>query len=97
MDCPSWTQELSRRGNPCFYSTGSWSQVFALDARTGNRGLVMYGDKLYVGLRDGRLVALEMKTGRPVWSVQTTPIGKPYTISGAARNRPRGGLRLRER
>jgi PQQ-dependent dehydrogenase (methanol/ethanol family) len=45
----------------------------------------MYGDKVYAGLLDGRLVALDKDTGRPAWSVQTTPIGEDYSITGAPR------------
>ena len=33
-----------------------------------NRGVALYGDKVYVGTLDGRLVALEQKTGKEVWS-----------------------------
>ncbi len=50
-----------------------------------NRGLAMYGNNVYVGLLDGRLVALDRDTGQPVWSVQTTPIGEDYSITGAPR------------
>jgi quinohemoprotein ethanol dehydrogenase len=40
---------------------------------------------IYVGVIDGRLVALDAQTGDPVWSVQTTPVDQPYTITGAPR------------
>ena len=50
-----------------------------------NRGVALYGDKVFVGLLDGRLVALDKETGHPVWSVQTTPIGQDYSITGAPR------------
>ena len=50
-----------------------------------NRGVAMYRDKVYVGTIDGRLVALDRKTGAPVWSVQTTPKDGPYAITGAPR------------
>ncbi|MES2492977.1 MAG: PQQ-dependent dehydrogenase, methanol/ethanol family [Pseudomonadota bacterium] len=51
----------------------------------GNRGVAMYDGKLYLGTFDGRLVSLDAKTGKPVWSVQTTDVTKPYTITGAPR------------
>lgn len=51
----------------------------------GNRGVAIWGDKLYVGTLDGRLIALEAATGKPVWSVQTTDPERPYTITGAPR------------
>jgi PQQ-dependent dehydrogenase (methanol/ethanol family) len=50
-----------------------------------NRGVALYKGRVYVGLLDGRLVALDAETGTPVWSVQTTPPGTDYTITGAPR------------
>ena len=40
-----------------------------------NRGVALYNGKVYAGLLDGRLVALDAATGRLVWAVQTTPVG----------------------
>ncbi len=90
------------------YVTGSWSRVYAMDARTGallwqydpkvqrswavnlccdvvNRGVAAWQGRIYVGTLDGRLVALNAETGKIDWSVQTTPIDKPYSITGAPR------------
>ncbi len=50
-----------------------------------NRGVAMRGDLVYVGLLDGRLVALERADGSVRWTVQTTPAGSDYTITGAPR------------
>jgi quinohemoprotein ethanol dehydrogenase len=50
-----------------------------------NRGVALYEDKVYVGAIDGRLIALDAKTGAEVWSVQTTDPERPYTITGAPR------------
>jgi quinohemoprotein ethanol dehydrogenase len=50
-----------------------------------NRGVAIYKGKVYVGLLDGRLVALDAKTGEVTWSVQTTPVGSDYSITGAPR------------
>ena len=50
-----------------------------------NRGVALYDGRVYVGLLDGRLVALDAQTGKPVWSVQTTPPNTDYTITGAPR------------
>ena len=50
-----------------------------------NRGVALYEDKVYIGTIDGRLIALEAKTGTEVWSVQTTDPERPYTITGAPR------------
>ena len=50
-----------------------------------NRGVAIYGDKIYAGLLDGRLVALNKETGLVEWVVQTTPRGHDYSITGAPR------------
>ena len=50
-----------------------------------NRGVALYEDKVFVGLLDGRLVALNRKTGALVWSVATTPPNTDYSITGAPR------------
>jgi len=50
-----------------------------------NRGLGLYQNKVYVPVIDGRLVALEMATGKEVWSVQTTPVGEDYSVTMAPR------------
>jgi quinohemoprotein ethanol dehydrogenase len=50
-----------------------------------NRGVALYDGKVYVGVIDGRLAALDATTGTPVWDVQTTPVDEPYTITGAPR------------
>jgi quinohemoprotein ethanol dehydrogenase len=90
------------------YVSGSWSVVYALDARTGeelwvydpkvsgedaakgccdvvNRGVAVYEGKVFVGVFDGRLEALDAKTGEVVWSQVTVDQSKPYTITGAPR------------
>ncbi|WP_016744192.1 PQQ-dependent dehydrogenase, methanol/ethanol family [Rhizorhabdus wittichii] len=50
-----------------------------------NRGVAYADGKVFVGVLDGRLVALDAKTGKPVWTVQTTDTTKSYTITGAPR------------
>jgi quinohemoprotein ethanol dehydrogenase len=50
-----------------------------------NRGVAVYKGRAYVGLLDGRLVALNAQTGDVAWSVQTTPPGSDYSITGAPR------------
>jgi len=90
------------------YSTGTWSVVYAHNAKTGellwrhdpevdraygywaccdvvNRGVAIYQDKVYVGVLDGRLQALDAATGALVWEQQTTDPDKAYTITGAPR------------
>ena len=50
-----------------------------------NRGVAMYKGRLYLGALDGRLIALDAKTGMPVWQVETAPANSPYAITGAPR------------
>ncbi|MAY19527.1 MAG: PQQ-dependent dehydrogenase, methanol/ethanol family [Erythrobacteraceae bacterium] len=50
-----------------------------------NRGVALYGDKLYVATLDGRLVALDQKTGAVVWDKLTIPEGSQMAITGAPR------------
>ena len=50
-----------------------------------NRGVALWGNKVYLGTLDGRLVALDAKTGKLAWTVQTTDPKLPYTITGAPR------------
>ena len=50
-----------------------------------NRGVALYGDTVFVGLLDGRLVALDRESGLVVWTVQTTPRGADYSVTGAPR------------
>lgn len=50
-----------------------------------NRGVALYGDKVYVGTLDGRLVALDQKTGKVVWDKPTIPEGSHRAITGAPR------------
>jgi quinohemoprotein ethanol dehydrogenase len=50
-----------------------------------NRGAAYYNDKVYVGVLDGRLVALDKKTGKVAWSTVTVDQNQPYTVTGAPR------------
>ena len=117
----AWSTEVGSDGklettplvfNGVLYGTSTWSQVYAIDIRTGkvkwrwdpglvrggfdamgprpccgpvNRGVALYDGKVYVGLLDGRLVALNADNGAVVWSVQTTTPNSDYTITGAPR------------
>jgi PQQ-dependent dehydrogenase (methanol/ethanol family) len=94
--------------NGVIYTTGSWSVVFAMDAKTGevrwkydpkvprerayficcdvvNRGAALYRGKVYVATLDGRLIALDAKSGSPVWTAETAGSDKPYSITGYPR------------
>ncbi len=51
----------------------------------GIRGLALWKGRAYVGTQDGRLIALDAKTGEPVWSVMTLDPKDESTITGAPR------------
>ena len=90
------------------FVTTAWSEVHALDAKTGqtlwhydpevpgevgrwaccdvvNRGPAVWRGRVYAGVLDGRLVALDAATGSVVWEVQTTDPEQRYTVTGAPR------------
>ncbi len=50
-----------------------------------NRGLAAWGDKLFLGTLDGRLVALDRNTGAVAWEKVTVDQDQSYTITGAPR------------
>ncbi len=50
-----------------------------------NRGIAAYHGKIYVATLEGRLVAIDAKTGKEAWSTQTVDPTKQYTITGAPR------------
>lgn len=52
---------------------------------TVNRGVALWGGRVYVATLDGRLVALDAKTGKVDWSVAVVDPKLPYTITGAPR------------
>ena len=47
------------------------------------RGVAFENHKIFVGTQDGRLIALDAATGRPVWSVRTTEDNDSRYITGA--------------
>ncbi|MXP48197.1 PQQ-dependent dehydrogenase, methanol/ethanol family [Altererythrobacter luteolus] len=50
-----------------------------------NRGLAAWGDALFLGTLDGRLVKLDRETGKVEWEKVTVDQAKSYTITGAPR------------
>jgi quinohemoprotein ethanol dehydrogenase len=50
-----------------------------------NRGVAVYQGQVFVGVIDGRLEALDARTGKLNWSIVTVDQSKPYTITGAPR------------
>jgi quinohemoprotein ethanol dehydrogenase len=50
-----------------------------------NRGVAVWKGKVYVGTLDGRLIALDAATGKPVWETLTIDPKYRYSITGAPR------------
>lgn len=50
-----------------------------------NRGVALYWDKVYVAALDGRLIALDQRSGKVIWSKVVVPNQSDYTITGAPR------------
>lgn len=86
------------------YITGSYSRLWAVDARTGeekwqydarlpegimpccdvvNRGAAIYGDMVYFGTLDAKLVALNKDTGKVVWSKKMADYEAGYSYTAA--------------
>lgn len=51
----------------------------------GSRGVAWWNGKVYTATQDGRLIALDAQTGKPVWTAQTVAANDPRFISGAPR------------
>ncbi|MEO6338731.1 MAG: PQQ-dependent dehydrogenase, methanol/ethanol family [Caulobacteraceae bacterium] len=52
---------------------------------TVSRGLAAWKGRIYLGALDGRLIALDARSGQPVWSTDTRDKGQPLSITGAPR------------
>lgn len=50
-----------------------------------NRGVAIYKNKIISGTLDGRLIALDKMTGKPLWEQLTVDQSRDYTITGAPR------------
>jgi quinohemoprotein ethanol dehydrogenase len=49
------------------------------------RGVALDAGRVFAATLDGRLQALDAASGALLWSVRTTPLAEPYTITGAPR------------
>ncbi len=79
------TGALKWRWDPALVQGGFQAEGPRFCCGPVNRGVALYKGRVYVGLLDGRLVALDAETGHVAWSVQTTPPGSDYSITGAPR------------
>jgi quinohemoprotein ethanol dehydrogenase len=50
-----------------------------------SRGVAYWNDKIYVAAGDGRLIAVNAKTGKEVWTSMTVEPGSYYYVTGAPR------------
>ena len=50
-----------------------------------HRGVAYDNGRVFIGTLDGRLVALDAKTGKPQWTVDTLPANTFHSITGAPR------------
>ncbi|MBZ5602392.1 MAG: PQQ-dependent dehydrogenase, methanol/ethanol family [Acidobacteriia bacterium] len=48
-----------------------------------NRGLAILGDTLFMGTIDGRLIAIDSKSGKPVWNIEAGDPKLGYSITHA--------------
>ena len=51
----------------------------------GSRGIAWWNGKLFTGTHDGRLIAIDARTGKPVWSAMTVGADDVRFISGPPR------------
>ena len=50
-----------------------------------NRGIAAWNGRIYIGTLDGRLVAIDARTGKPAWETLTIDKSKHYSITSAPR------------
>lgn len=50
-----------------------------------SRGLAIWKDRVVIATLDGRLIALDKGSGKPLWTAQTFEHDQPYSITGAPR------------
>ena len=62
---------------------GAWGVNACCDVV--NRGVAVWNGKVFFGTLDGRLIALDAVTGKPVWETLTIDRNFRYTITGAPR------------
>jgi len=48
-----------------------------------NRGVAILGDMLFMGTLDAHLIAIDARTGRPLWNTEVGDVNKAYSITMA--------------
>jgi alcohol dehydrogenase (cytochrome c) len=54
---------------------------FKVCCGANNRGLAMLGETLFMGTLDARLVAVDARSGRPMWNVKVAEYAHGYSLS----------------
>jgi alcohol dehydrogenase (cytochrome c) len=60
----------AKTGEQIWYHKHNMGPVSTFCCGPNNRGVAVYGDKVYMGTLDAKLVALDAKTGKQVWEAQ---------------------------
>ena len=60
-----------------------WARLACCGPST--RGIAIWQGRIYIGALDGRLIAVDARNGRELWSVQTFDKSWPYSITGPPR------------
>jgi quinohemoprotein ethanol dehydrogenase len=79
------------------YNAGSGKKLWRFDPKVdrqwarlaccgpSSRGIAMWNGNIYIGALDGRLIAVDARSGRQRWSVQTIDQTQAYSITGPPR------------
>jgi alcohol dehydrogenase (cytochrome c) len=75
----------ARTGRPLWRYRRDLPENFSASVCCGpvNRGFAVLGDRLYMGTLDAHLVALDRKTGKPVWDTAVGDLKRANAISAA--------------
>jgi alcohol dehydrogenase (cytochrome c) len=46
-----------------------------------NRGVAILGDTLFMGTLDGHLIAIDARSGRPIWNIEVGDVKQAYSIT----------------
>ena len=73
----------ARTGRPIWKYTRRLPEIASHCTVMTNRGVAVYGDRLYMATLDTRLVALDAKTGNVIWDVEVDDYRKGFSITHA--------------
>ena len=69
----------ARTGEEIWEYTHKMGPIATVCCGPNNRGVAVYGDKVYIGTMDSKLVAIDAKTGNKVWEQQIADPEKSYS------------------